>query len=97
MKDFLSRSFRNRLFAAFLVVSLVTLLICSTLLLQIFRLRLTNDVEAEARVHLDTVSRDMDALYDGFARAAALADNLLIVAALEGGRRRGHAGVQRTL
>jgi len=84
MKDFLSRSFRNRLFAAFLVVSLVPLLICSALLLQTFRLRLTNDVNAEAREHLDTVSRVMDALYDDFARAAALAENPLIAAALAG-------------
>lgn len=84
MKDFLSRSFRNRLFVAFLVASLVPLLICSTLLLQIFRLRLTNNAEAEAREHLEIVSQAMDTLYNSFAHAAALAENPLLTAALEG-------------
>ena len=39
MRRLLSSSFRNRLFAAFLAASLIPLLLCSALLLQIFRLR----------------------------------------------------------
>ena len=45
MKGFFSRSFRNRLTAAFLAVSLVPLLLCSAMLLQLFRLRMTNDAQ----------------------------------------------------
>ena len=40
-------SFRRRLFRSFLVVSLVPLLVCSTMLLQIFRLRMTSAARQE--------------------------------------------------
>ena len=40
MKRFLSSSFRNRLFVGFLCGSLIPLLVCSALLLQIFRLQI---------------------------------------------------------
>jgi len=63
-------SFRNRLFVAFLAVSLVPLLICSTLLLQMFRLRLTDAAGTEALEHLNSVCRELDALSNGFARTA---------------------------
>ena len=36
-------SFRRKLFAGFLLVSLIPLLICSAMLLQIFRLRLSDN------------------------------------------------------
>ena len=86
MKGFFSRSFRNRLFAAFLAVSLVPTLLCSAMLLQIFRLRLTNDAGTEAQTHMDQVSQSLDALYAGLSRAAAaLRDDPLVAAALEDG------------
>ena len=43
MKQLRFSSFRQRLNAAFLAVSLVPVLLCSALLLQIFRLRMTAD------------------------------------------------------
>ena len=86
MKHFFSRSFRTRLFTAFLAVSLVPLLICSAMLLQIFRLRLTNDAGEETRKYMDQVSQSLDTLYAGLSRAAAaLRDDSLVAAALAGG------------
>ena len=41
-------SFRQRLNAAFLAVSLVPMLLCSALLLQIFRLRMTANAQQTA-------------------------------------------------
>ena len=42
-------SFRQRLNAAFLAVSLVPMLLCSGLLLQIFRLRMTSNAQQTAQ------------------------------------------------
>jgi len=81
MKRFLDGSFRNRLLAAFLVVSLIPLLICSTFLLQIFRLRLSNDAQKNAAEQLNTVLLSMDALCDGLASAAASVQKNPVVSA----------------
>ena len=76
-------SFRNRLFVAFLAVSLVPLLICSTLLLQMFRLRLTDAAGTEALEHLNSVLRELDVLSNGFARTAdCLQGDTLVAEAL---------------
>ena len=64
-------SFRRRLFSAFLVVSLVPLLVCSAMLLQIFRLRMTSDARQEMAGQLDTVSQALDAAFQAFDQAAA--------------------------
>ncbi|MGE4276174.1 MAG: sensor histidine kinase [Lawsonibacter sp.] len=87
MRRFLSRSFRNRLFVAFLVVSLTSVLICSSMLLQIFRLRLTDAAVTESRGYLSNVRHTMDTVYDGCsASASALqADPLVTRALTEGG------------
>ena len=45
MKRFFRRSFRGRLFLALLAASLVPLLLCSAMLLQIFRLRMTSNAQ----------------------------------------------------
>lgn len=70
MKKFLSSSFRYRLFAAFLAVSLIPLLICSAMLLQIFRLRMTGDAQKEAEEHLDRVGLILDESCQRFLQAA---------------------------
>lgn len=70
MKKFLSSSFRYRLFASFLVVSLIPLLICSAMLLQIFRLRMTGDAQKEAEEHLDRVGLLLDESCQRFLQAA---------------------------
>ena len=46
MRTSMPHSFRRRLFVAFLAVSLVPLLLCSAMLLQIFRLRMTDAAQA---------------------------------------------------
>ena len=70
MKKFLSSSFRYRLFVAFLAVSLIPLLICSAMLLQIFRLRMTGDAQKEAEEHLERVGLLLDESCQRFLQAA---------------------------
>ena len=83
MKKRPSLSFRARLFGAFLLASLVPLLICSAMLLQVFRLRMTDAAEAEARAHLDSALHALDEAYGGFVRAAdALRGDPLVLSAL---------------
>ena len=62
----LTRSFRTRLFAGFLLASLLPLLLCSAMLLQIFRLRMDAQADTESREQLDHVISVLDNLYDGF-------------------------------
>ena len=83
MKLFSFHSFRQRLNAAFLVVSLVPLLICSALLLQIFRLRLQNDAAETAQTQLDSISQSFDTLHAGFQEVLdSLQTNSLVTKAL---------------
>ena len=85
MKKFLSASFQHRLFAAFLVVSLVPLLICSAMLLQIFRLRMTGDAQKEAQEYLDRVGLLLDESCGQFLQAArAVQEDDVLRAALLG-------------
>ncbi|MCM1150257.1 MAG: histidine kinase [Butyricicoccus sp.] len=79
-------SFKGRLFAAFLLASLVPLLICSAMLLQIFRLRMTEDDAADADERLGSISAALDSACSSFgsAREAIGLDNL-ILSALSGG------------
>ena len=71
MKRPLAVSFRVRLFGAFLAAALVPLLICSAMLLQIFRLRMTDAAETEAGENLSSVLRALDEGYDSFAAAVS--------------------------
>ena len=50
-------SFRRRLAAGFLAASLIPLLACSAMMLQIFRLRMASEAEREMTEYLDTASR----------------------------------------
>lgn len=59
-------SFRTRLFTGFLVASLVPVLVCSSMLLQIFRLRLDSQVDEESQEYLSQVTESLDGLYTGF-------------------------------
>ena len=65
MKKLLSGSFRRRLFAAFLTVSLVPLLLSSGMLLQIFRMRLADSAREQGEVNLSSVSHGLDWLWEG--------------------------------
>ena len=83
MKLFSFHSFRQRLNAAFLAVSLVPMLICSALLLQIFRLRLQTDASETAQTQLDSISQSFDALHEGFREVLdSLQTNSLVTKAL---------------
>ena len=80
-----AHSFRTRLSAAFLLVSLVPLLLCSAMLLQIFRLRMTRVAEEESREYLDMAAQALDTAYGGFVQAAAeLQADPLVAEALAG-------------
>ena len=56
-------SFRQRLNAAFLAVSLVPMLLCSGLLLQIFRLRMTSNAQQTAQQQLSASCEALDTLH----------------------------------
>ncbi len=78
-------SFRRRLFAGFLAASLIPVLACSAMLLQIFRLRLAADAEREMAERLDLVSRSLDGAFGAFSQAAGrLQGNPIIAGALAG-------------
>ena len=86
MKGFFSRSFRNRLTAAFLAVSLVPLLLCSAMLLQLFRLRMTNDAQKDAEERLDRVGVLLDETCRQILETAdALQQDQVLLSALEKG------------
>lgn len=88
MKRFLSASFRNRLFTALLAASLIPLLICSAVLLQIFRLQMTSREEHEAEVSLGEASQVLTRTRDSLLDAAeAVASDGIISAALSESRR----------
>ena len=82
----MKRSFRARLFAAFLLVSLIPLLISSALMLQVFRLRMTGTTEREAQNYLDNALSAMNDAADGFlAVRDALRESAVLRDALTGG------------
>ena len=86
MKTRLTRSFRGRLFVAFLIGSLVPLLLCSAMLLQIFRLRMTENAAAEVRESMNHALHALDTAVEGFTRAAGqLETDELVSQALETG------------
>ena len=81
-------SFRRRLFAGFLLASLLPLLLCSAMLLQIFRLRLDSQLEEAPREQLDHVISSLDGLYQGFQQTAlALQASPYVAPALSRGQR----------
>ena len=86
MRRLLSSSFRNRLFAAFLAASLIPLLLCSALLLQIFRLRMEDRTQAEADRYLDSAVQVLDQACQSLTSAAAALerDAVLSQALLQG-------------
>ena len=69
MKRLHFSSFRQRLNAAFLAVSLVPMLLCSGLLLQIFRLRMTSNAQQTAQQQLSASCEALDTLHSGFPAA----------------------------
>lgn len=78
-------SFRRRLSAGFLAASLIPLLVCSAMMLQIFRLRQTRDAEREMAEHLDAASRALDTAFDAFVQTAGrLQGNSVLAGALAG-------------
>ena len=56
-------SFRTRLFTAFLAASLIPLLLCSMLLLQVFRYRLNNDAAAKSSEYMKNITVSADDIY----------------------------------
>lgn len=69
MKQARKHSFRSRLFAAFLAVSLIPMLLCSGILLQVFRLRMADAARAEATGYLAGAAHLLDTAYSGVSGA----------------------------
>ena len=81
------RSLRWKMFFAILASSLIPLLLCSAMLVQIFRLRLASDGEKNAREDLDHVLQALDSACTGFDRAIqTLSQSSLVGDALAGGK-----------
>ena len=86
MKQLRFSSFRQRLNAAFLAVSLVPVLLCSALLLQIFRLRMTADQQQNAEQQLDGACHALSSMQEGLQEAAStLGGSETVLGALSGG------------
>ena len=79
-------SFRRRLLAAFVAVSLIPLLLCSVMMLRVFTRQQEEREIAEAQEYLDTVTGNIGALHRGLEEAGKhLNDDPLIAIALQGG------------
>jgi len=79
-------SFRRRLLAAFVAVSLIPLLLCSVMMLRVFTRQQEEREIDEAREYLDTVTGNIGALHRGLEEAGKhLNDDPLIAIALQGG------------
>ena len=83
MKKHGFRSFRRQLNAAFLAVSLIPLLLCSVLLVQIFRLRISADTQQAAQQQLSAASAALENVHTHLEQTAeALREDPLVVQAL---------------
>ena len=85
MKKLHFSSFRQRLNAAFLAVSLAPLLLCAGLLLQIFRFRMTADQQQNAQQQLTAACHALGTVQDGILAAAEeLQEDATVLRALSG-------------
>lgn len=86
MKPTLFQSFRGRLFLGMLISSLIPVLICFSMLLQIFRVRMTTDAERASSEQLSHISASFDSLSASFFDAAQqIREDSVIRSALLGG------------
>ncbi|MCD8375007.1 MAG: sensor histidine kinase [Oscillospiraceae bacterium] len=85
MKHTFSPSFRVRLFAALLLVSLAPTLLCSLVLAQVFRVQVTDSSASWADEQSALVMRLLDTAFEGFADAAQQLDGINTVSAALGG------------
>ena len=60
LKNWIRRSFRNRVFATILVVTLVPLLLCDVVMMQVIVARAEHTQARQARAALDTLSQRFD-------------------------------------
>lgn len=71
MNRFLHHSFRNRIFAAMLAVSLLPLVLCTALLVQVTQLQMDNSTREEAVEHANLLLTQLDEISTGLSAAAA--------------------------
>lgn len=79
MKRYLQSSFRNRLLIAFLSISLIPLLICSVLLVQISRLQMNQQTQEDVSQQLESIRLSMDHLAAGLAESTAMLQDTPVV------------------
>ncbi len=68
----LPHSFRTRLFGSFLIASLIPMLLCSLMLLQVFRLRMSTLAKEESNDQLNQIVTSLDDLYEDFYQATLI-------------------------
>lgn len=79
MKHIFQHSFRSRLLISFLAVSLIPLLICATLLVQITHLRMNQQTRENLQTEVQNVSLSLDRLAAGLADSASLLQDTPVI------------------
>ena len=83
MRDWIRRSFKNRIFVTVLLVTLVPMLLCDVFIMQISMRRSGDMLYAQAQSELDTAAGIIDSAFDTVDSVTArLADSSVIRSAL---------------
>ena len=86
MRDWIRRSFKNRIFVTVLLVTLVPMLLCDVFIMQISMRRSGDMLYAQAQSELDTAAGIIDSAFDTVDSVTArLADSSVIRSALRRG------------
>ena len=86
MKRAFCGTFRNRIFLSMLLLTVIPLILCSVLLIVIFRTRMTESARQEAELLLDATADSLGALYRTTEQVSqSLAKNAFITDELESG------------
>lgn len=69
MRNFLKRSFQRRLLASLLLVGVVPFMVCSIALVQVFRVRLSDNARQQDQERLECVLEALDVVFDAYSQA----------------------------
>ncbi|HWP51200.1 MAG TPA: sensor histidine kinase [Clostridia bacterium] len=85
MKKPLNISFRTKLLYGFLLIGIVPLLVCTFLMLSVFKIMLIGDVQESATLHIAAITEDADGLFASCEQViTALSGNPIVIDKLEG-------------
>ena len=64
MRNYIRRSFKRELMFSFILVAILPLLICSFLMIQLFRTKIELDHQAEIAMGISRVERSLSVFFD---------------------------------